>query len=1137
MQVTVPLFVHSDRPKGQRALYSVRPLLFSGFEARNPNLGKATARCVSRLRRQMNTMCQQGDFRDVVRQTFSPECNVHRYRFEIPLKTSYVREQVIVVSFRAMGRTVAFLPALSTFWFELRKGQSVSSRAKEVLSEFLLGMEKESREDLDHWVQQIRSRGRSWVTTINFDIDTKRETTSLRADLASFFSGNSVSDGATELENVGRCLDVLYPDNLMRCVQRNDLVESLKTLLTHEDLRPVMLVGRRLVGKTSLIHEVICRTRNQQGEHFQSQSNTWLLSPQRLISGMSFVGQWENRLLAILQHARKKKHTLYFDDLVGLYRAGVSRDSDLNVAQVLKPWIERRDVRVLAEITPERLRVLREQDRAFADLFHIVRIDEPTEEAAIRMLLSVVRELEDQTCEFEPNVIPAVMDLCRRFYNDAAFPGTAAEMLRGLAARRAGRNVDRTDVMGEFSRRSGLRIRFIDQSQRLSSERVMFGLRQGIVGQNEAVAAIADRIYLSRARLNDPSRPLGSFLFAGPTGVGKTQCARALASYLYGDEDRMVRFDMNEFISHHAAAQLVGTFRSPEGLLTSAVRRQPFSVVLLDEIEKAHPDVFDLLLQVLGEGRLTDANGNTVDFTNTFVILTSNLGSSDAAGVSGFGESSPREGAYMQAVERFFRPEFVNRLDRIIPFRPLNEEQIHKITTRLIEAVSLREGFARRRCIMHPQPGVVDLVVKRGFEPRWGARGVRREIERSILQPISAQLAKATHGNPTVVEIDARKGKVVAQVQPLEDVERATGTLVDVDTSDRDELLDKVRRFLNRAKETCQQFRPASELTAGSIQNDYFHYLNVTELIRELETVVSQLGQTVASSPDFSDTLITRARKSRSSIWRSYNLDPSRKIMGEFAAADDILEFMADVGQSTVIDQSAALPRLLRNIGILNHLLPKSDDWQDERVIILFRALQSQTFATQHSLMRLYETRMTDGLVRDEEDAWSLGYEFASSHLVLRQSVRETNGNPAIRNSNKQALARYREETERMREHHCEWIQVEGCKAKSLLRYDQGTHLMISGARIQPIQMIVESMLPDEDSFAAVNRILDQAESSDSDQISISDPANPFVLRPVIRLYEGSKNILDLRTGMKSDEFNTAPMLFYSLPMPEELLS
>ena len=214
-----------------------------------------------------------------------------------------------------------------------------------------------------------------------------------------------------------------------------------------------------------------------------------------------------------------------------------------------------------------------------------------------------------------------------------------------------------------------------------------------MVGQDEAVEAVADRICLSRARLNDPGRPLGSFLFAGPTGVGKTQCARALADYLYGSSERMVRFDMNEFVTHYSAARLVGTFSSPEGLLTSAVRQQPFSVVLLDEIEKAHPDVFDLLLQVLGEGRLTDALGNTVDFGNTFVIMTSNLGSTEASGIAGFGENKPRVGAYLQAVERFFRPEFVNRLDKIIPFDPLTEDQIHDITRRLIESVAQREGF------------------------------------------------------------------------------------------------------------------------------------------------------------------------------------------------------------------------------------------------------------------------------------------------------------------------------------------------------------------------------------------------------------------------------------------------------------
>src|SRR5262249_45537500 len=186
-----------------------------------------------------------------------------------------------------------------------------------------------------------------------------------------------------------------------------------------------------------------------------------------------------------------------------------------------------------------------------------------------------------------------------------------------------------------------------------------------------------DVLAIAKARLNDPDRPLASFLFLGPTGVGKTQCARAVARYLFKDADHLVRFDMNEFPQPGSAARLAGTFDNPEGLLTAAVRRRPFAVVLLDEIEKAHPEVLDLLLQVLGEGRLTDALGRTVDFTNTLIVMTSNLGVREAQAGMGFrpGEHHDPE-AYERAAQRFFRPEFFNRLDRVVPFDRLGREEV-----------------------------------------------------------------------------------------------------------------------------------------------------------------------------------------------------------------------------------------------------------------------------------------------------------------------------------------------------------------------------------------------------------------------------------------------------------------------------
>src|SRR5262249_48367269 len=299
------------------------------------------------------------------------------------------------------------------------------------------------------------------------------------------------------------------------------------------------------------------------------------------------------------------------------------------------------------------------------------------------------------------DLLPTVVNIERRYVRYAAFPGKAAAFLHKLAVKYRTSKITRKNALEEFHAKSGMAVSFLDGQTKLERASVIDALGKEVVGQDTALEAAADVVCIAKARLNDPDRPLASFLFLGPTGVGKTQCAKSLAAYLFSSEDKIIRFDMNEFISPTSASRLVGTFDYPEGLLTSAVQRQPFSVVLLDEIEKAHKDVFDLLLQVMGDGRLTDALGRTVDFTNTILIMTSNLGVREASTHLGFRQNESSEASvYIQAAEKFFKPEFFNRLDRIIPFERLRREDVQKIALRLIRDVFARDGLMRRKCIL-----------------------------------------------------------------------------------------------------------------------------------------------------------------------------------------------------------------------------------------------------------------------------------------------------------------------------------------------------------------------------------------------------------------------------------------------------
>ncbi len=657
---------------------------------------------------------------EFARYGFAPPLEYHRIEVPVELRRQVVRVRLLFVVLRALGRRIAFAPALPELWFELASVEQLAERAAEVLSAHF---RKRENADGDDFVrpEEYALGGTAWVSDLELEI-TPAQLKDERDDPHRRFLGfGEPVSGEEELFRVGRCLDHLYPDDLDRVILRDGELAELTRLLDANDRRPVLLVGPPLVGKTALVHEYVYQAVDRRPEKHLLTNLTWLLAPQRLISGMSYVGQWENRLLAILKEATKRNHLLYFDNVLGLYQAGITSQSDLSAAHVLKPYIERREVRMLAEMTPEAVRVFRERDRGFADLFHVLPVREPAEADNLRILVHRQRRLEAQhRCRFAIDALPAAIDLQRRYARHVAFPGKAALFLRRLAVKSPDAAVGRDEVLTEFQTQSGLRLAFLDRRAKLERGEVLEALRRQIIGQDAALNVAADVVSIARARLNEPDRPLAALLFLGPTGVGKTQTAKALARYLFGDADRLLRFEMNEFLTPGSAARLVGTFDQPEGLLTAAVRRQPFAVVLLDEIEKAHAEVFDLLLQVLGEGRLTDAHGRLTDFSNAIVILTSNLGVREAAARVGFGGEAG-SAAYIRAAERFFRPEFFNRLDRIVPFERLSRDDVGRIADLLMHDVLQREGLVRRKCVLRVEAAALERIIDQGYDPQLGA--------------------------------------------------------------------------------------------------------------------------------------------------------------------------------------------------------------------------------------------------------------------------------------------------------------------------------------------------------------------------------------------------------------------------------
>ena len=319
------------------------------------------------------------------------------------------------------------------------------------------------------------------------------------------------------------------------------------------------------------------------------------------------------------------------------------------------------------------------------------------------------------------------------------------------------------EIAEVVARWTGIPVSKMLEGERDKLLRMEVALHERVIGQDEAVRAVSDAIRRSRAGLADPNRPNGSFLFLGPTGVGKTELCKSLASFLFDTEDAMVRIDMSEFMEKHAVARLIGAppgyvGYEEGGYLTETVRRRPYSVILLDEVEKAHPDVFNILLQVLDDGRLTDGHGRTVDFRNTVIVMTSNLGSDRIQSMAG-GEYDAMKAAVMEVVGQHFRPEFINRVDEIVVFHPLDQQQIRQIAAIQIEG--LKKRLAERDLALEITNAALDLLGNAGFDPVYGARPLKRAIQSRLENPLAQRILAGDYSPGDVIRVDVEDGELM----------------------------------------------------------------------------------------------------------------------------------------------------------------------------------------------------------------------------------------------------------------------------------------------------------------------------------------------------------------------------------------
>src|ERR671910_803321 len=495
-----------------------------------------------------------------------------------------------------------------------------------------------------------------------------------------------------------------------------------------------------------------------------------------LVAGTRFRGDFEERMQQMLGELQQEEKDiiLFIDELHTIVGAG-GAEGAVNASNMLKPALARGDLQVVGATTLDEYRKNVEKDNALERRFQPVLVDEATVDETISILFGLRDRYEaHHRVKISDEALIAAAQLSDRYISDRFLPDKGIEQLgaeldqeqQGWAGRREtdAPEVSREDIASILEEWTGVPATNIvqEEAERLLSLEAV--LHERVVGQDRAVKAVAEAIRRARAGIKDPARPVGSFIFLGPTGVGKTELARTLAEYLFGEEDAMIRIDMSEFQERHTVSRLVGAppgyvGYDEAGQLTEQVRRRPYSVVLFDEVEKAHPDVFNTLLQILDDGRLTDAKGRTVNFENTVVIMTSNVGSQHLVSDRQFGFTATEgidfretERRAREALERSFRPEFLNRVDEIIVFQPLTKEDVLKIVDIMLSR--LNKHLESQRVQIEVTDAAKEFLAEEGYDPKFGGRPLARAIRRYVENPLSSRIIGGEFGPDDTVVVD-----------------------------------------------------------------------------------------------------------------------------------------------------------------------------------------------------------------------------------------------------------------------------------------------------------------------------------------------------------------------------------------------